>query len=78
MTPSRGREHHQTHCLLKRFDIECKTINSVVVITETSALSNIWIQLEMTFFKKELTLVEGELSVLKEIFTERDDTQRDD
>lgn len=32
----------------------------------------------MTFFKKELTLVEGELSVLKEIFTERDDTQRDD
>ena len=25
MTPSRGREHHQTHCLLKRFDIECKT-----------------------------------------------------
>ena len=32
----------------------------------------------MTFFKKELTLVEGELSVLKEIFTERDDTQQDD
>ena len=49
-----------------------------MVITETSALSNIWIQLEMTFFKKELTLVEGELSVLKEIFTERDDTQQDD
>lgn len=53
-------------------------INSVAVITETSALSNIWIKLEMTFFKKELTLVEGELSVLKEIFTERDDTQQDD
>lgn len=53
-------------------------INSVAVITETSALSNIWIKLEMMFFKKELTLVEGELSVLKEIFTERDDTQRDD
>ena len=32
----------------------------------------------MTFFKKELTLVEGELGVLKEIFTERDDTQQDD
>lgn len=53
-------------------------INFVAVITETSALSNIWIKLEMTFFEKELTLVEGELSVLKEIFTERDDTQRDD
>lgn len=53
-------------------------INFVAVITETSALSNIWIKLEMTFFKKELTLVEGELSVLKEIFTERDDTQQDD
>ena len=53
-------------------------INFVAVITETSALSNIWIKLEMMFFKKELTLVEGELSVLKEIFTERDDTQRDD
>ena len=53
-------------------------INVVAVITETSALSNIWVKLEMTFFKKELTLVEGELSVLKEIFTERDDTQQDD
>lgn len=53
-------------------------INFVAVITETSALSNIWVKLEMTFFKKELTLVEGELSVLKEIFTERDDTQQDD
>ena len=53
-------------------------INFVAVITETSALSNIWIKLEMMFFKKELTLVEGELSVLKEIFTERDDTQQDD
>lgn len=53
-------------------------INFVAVITETSALSNIWIKLEMTFFKKELTLVKGELSVLKEIFTERDDTQQDD
>ena len=53
-------------------------INFVAVITETSAHSNIWVKLEMTFFKKELTLVEGELSVLKEIFTERDDTQQDD
>ena len=53
-------------------------INFVAVITETGALSNIWIKLEMTFSKKELTLVEGELRVLKEIFTERDDTQQDD
>ena len=53
-------------------------INFVAVITETSALSNIWVKLKMTFFKKELTLVEGEISVLKEIFTERDDTQQDD
>ena len=50
-------------------------INFVAVITETSTLSNIQITLEMAFFEKEGTLVNGELSLLKEIFTERDDTE---
>ena len=50
-------------------------INFVAVITETCTLSNIQITLEMAFFEKDGTLVNGELSLLKEIFTERDDTE---
>lgn len=68
-----------------KFDIKCTSkklihpvqsvINFVAVITETSTLSNIQITLEMAFFEKDGTLVNGELSLLKEIFTERDDTE---
>lgn len=42
------------------------------------ALPKVRITLEIAFFRKELTLVEGELSVLKDVFTERDETQHDD